>query len=198
MGSVSLNILYVLMMLASGMFFRANWFYALAVYYLLLIIMRIFLIKDTSKKSWERDVLKEFYLYRRCGILMLIMNQALAVIVGYMVKSNHGIVYNKLHLVAMMVYTVSAIIWAGFNVVKYRKFNSPLLSAAKAISLASATVSLLSLETSVVSVMGRTAQQKNLTTATGIIVCSFVLGMAMFMIARANKNIKILKRSQRK
>ena len=124
---------------------------------------------------------------------MLFMNQALVVIVGYMANHNHMIFHSTLHTVALSVYTFSALIWAGFNVLRYRKFNSPLFSAAKAISLVSATVSLLSLETSIASGFESAEDARLLTRITGFLVCTFVLTMAVFMILRANRQIKFLK-----
>lgn len=201
LGSVSLNILYVIMMLSSGIFLKANWFYALATYYLLLIIMRIFLIRDTSKLVPGENRLKEFYRYRFCGILMLIMNQALSVIVTYVVYRNKGFEYSAIHTITMAVYTFAAMIVAIVNVVRYRRFESPLMSAAKAISLASAVVSLLSLETTVVAAFGGNDNpefRRSLTALTGFVICTFVLGMAVYMIVHANKQIKILKKGERK
>lgn len=196
LGTVSLNILYVFMQLASGILYRAAWFYALAVYYALLIIMRVFLLRNTSKTIPGRNKLSEFYRYRFCGFLLLVMTQALALIVFYIVRRNRGYNYHPIHTIAMAAYTFTSLTMAIINVIKYRKFESPLMSAAKAISLASAAVSMLSLETAMLTAFG---EQKNpefrqvMTAITGVAVCAFVMLMAIYMIMRANKQIKQIK-----
>ncbi len=200
LGSVSLNILYALMQLATGVFYREMWFYALAAYYVLLIIMRVFLLRDTTKTVPGRNKLSEFYRYRFCGFLLLIMTQALAVIVFYIVRRNRGFEYHSIHTIAMAAYTFASITMAIVNVVKYRKFESPLMSAAKAISLASATVSMLSLETAMLAAFGEqeNPEFRNIMTAlTGTAVCAFVLGMSVYMIVRANRQIKLIKKRRR-
>ncbi len=200
LGSVSLNILYVLMQLASGIFYREMWFYALAVYYALLIIMRVFLLRDTAKAVPGRNKLREFYRYRFCGFLLLIMTQALAVIVFYIARRNRAFEYHSIHTIAMAAYTFAAMTMAIVNVVKYRKFESPLMSAARAISLASATVSMLSLENAMLAAFGKEKNpefRKIMTVLTGTAVCVFVLGMAVYMIVRANKEIRLLKKGNK-
>ncbi|MBE7024274.1 MAG: hypothetical protein E7412_07410 [Ruminococcaceae bacterium] len=191
LGSVSLNLVYVISLIASGIFFRALWFYALAAYYIFLIIMRVFIFRETAKAIPGKDLLWEFRRYRFCGVLLLFMNIALGVLVFFVVYRNRVLQRSTLHTVVMSSYTVAATIWAVTNTIKYRKYESPLLSAAKAISLASATVSLLSL----VSVFGYGEEGFGRWTAAaiGVAVLLFVLGMAVFMIVRANREIgKIL------
>lgn len=189
LGSVSLNLAYVVSLIASGIFFRALWFYALAAYYILLIIMRVFLIRETAKAMPGKNLLWEFRRYRFCGVLLLFMNIALGVLVFFVVYRNRAVERSVLHTVVMSSYTIAATMWAVSNVVKYRKYESPLLSAAKAISLASATVSLLSL-VSAFAYGGSSYVRQIAGAAVGITVLFFVLGMAVFMIVRANREIR--------
>lgn len=199
LGSVSLNILYSLMQLASGILYRKAWFYALAVYYAMLIIMRIFLIRDTAENTSGKNLLKEFKRYRLCGFLFVVLTLALAVIVLYVVKKNYVFRHRSLHTVALGTYTVLALIFAAVNTVKYRKLNSPVISAAKAVSLASATVSLLSLETALIWSYGgqnNPGFRRVMTAVTGGAVCLFLMGMAVYMIIRANNAIRKIEGGQ--
>ncbi len=196
-GSVSINILYAAMQLISGIYFHELWFYALAAYYILLIVMRLFLLRDTAKVDVPgENRLKEFHRYRFCGIMMLIMNKALAVIVFYVVRQNRGFKYHYIHTIGMAAYTFTAMVVAMINVVRYRKYESPLMSAAKAISLVSAVVSLFTLETAII---GAFAQVRNvsvrqiMTASTGGAVCIFVLSVAVYMIVHSSREIKKLR-----
>ncbi len=196
-GSVTINILYAVMQLISGIYFHELWFYALAAYYILLIVMRLFLLRDTAKVDVPgENRLKEFGRYRFCGILMLMMNQALAVIVFYVVRQNRGFEYHYIHTIGMATYTFTAMVVAMINVVRYRRFESPLMSAAKAISLVSAVVSLFTLETAMISAFGQNDDPSFrliMTASTGGAVCIFVLFVAVYMIFRSSREIKRLR-----
>ena len=56
----------------------------------------------------------------------------------------------------MAMYAFYNIITAVMNVVKYRKYRSPVMSAAKVVSLAATLVSMLSLETAMLTQFGST------------------------------------------
>ena len=88
-----------------------------------------------------------------------------------------------------------SVITAVRNVVKFRKQNSPVLSAAKGINLASALVSMLALETAMLSQFGSEESpvfRRVMNSATGGAVCCVVLGMAVYMMVRATQNLKRL------
>ena len=95
----------------------------------------------------------------------------------------------------MAAYTFTAFTMAIINMVKYRKYHSPILSAVKQISFASALVSMLSLETAMLAAFGDTTDSgfsRIMTASTGACVCSIILIMAICMIAHSTKQIKAL------
>ena len=200
-GSVSLNILYAFMQLVSGVYFKASWFYALAAYYFLLIAIRLFLLRNTSRVSVPgKNLIQEFKRYRFCGVLLLLMNQAFAIIVFFIVRQSHGFEHSYIHTILMAAYTLIAMVVAVVNVVRYRRYESPLMSAAKAISLASAVVSVLSLETAILGTFSHEkdlATRKVVTASTGAVICVFVLLMAVCMIVHASKEIKVLREEEK-
>lgn len=196
-SSVTLNILYALLQLFSGFYFHSIWFYALAGYYALLAIMRFFLLKDARKIVAGKNKFYEFLVYRLCGILLLLMNLTLAVIVFYIVWQNRGFEYHYIHTIAMAAYTFTAMTLAVINVFKYRRYESPLMSAARVISLASALVSILSLETAMLTAFGEAGNdsfRQIMTAITGAAVCLLVLAMAINMIIHSTKEINRLKK----
>jgi predicted Co/Zn/Cd cation transporter (cation efflux family) len=120
------------------------------------------------------------------------MNQALAVIVGYIVHENQGYSYPGLLIYGMALYAFYAMITAVINVVKFRKLDSPVLFAAMIVNLTAAMVSMLSLETAMLSEFGSEDDRLRLwmTGISGGVVCTFVLGMAIYMIVRSTKYLK--------
>ncbi len=145
-----INLVYIVMKLVSGILYRSTWFIALAVYYILLAVMRFLLVRRLN----VQDEASELRRYRLCGVMLLFMNQALAGIVIFMVHQNQGFDYPGLLIYAMAAYAFYAVILAIVNVVKTRRHNSPILSAAKAINLVAAMVSILSLETAMLAQFG--------------------------------------------
>lgn len=101
----------------------------------------------------------------------------------------------------MALYAFYNVITAVRDVVKYRKYKSPVMSAAKAIELAATLVSMLSLETAML-MQFDTGQNSSLfrrtmTAATGGFVCIFILAMAVFMILQATKKLNRLESSSK-
>lgn len=137
----------------------------------------------------------EIHRYRLCGIMLLVMNQALAGIVIFMVHQNRGFDYPGVLIYAMALYAFYSVITAVVNLVKFRKHGSPVMSAAKAINLVAAMVSILSLETAMMAQFGGDdeAFRAVMTGATGGGVCTIVIGMAVFMIWKSTRQIKSLK-----
>lgn len=189
---LAMNLLYVALKLVTGMKYRSVWLIALAVYYLLMAVMRGVLVHYVHHMPVGENIPLEFRRYRVCGYSLLFMNQALAAIVVYIVYRNQGFSYPGLLIYGMAVYAFYCMITAAINVVKFRKLGSPILSAAKAVNLTAAFVSMLSLETAMLSEFGGDdfIFRKYMTGISGGLVCTFVLGMAVYMIVRSTRYLK--------
>ena len=194
-ANVSINIVYAASHLLMGALYQSLWFYALSGYYALLAIMRFYLLEKARKTGLGDHQRQEYCYYRVCGYVLLLMNIALSVIVFYIVWGNKGFSYHYIMTIAMAAYTFTAFTMAIINMVKYRKYHSPILSAVKQISFASALVSMLSLETAMLAAFGDTTESefsRIMTASTGACVCSIILIMAICMIAHSTKQIKAL------
>lgn len=190
---LSINLVYAAIKLGSGIYFQSSWFISLAGYYILLAVMRFFLLRHVNQNTIGQNLVSEYRRYRLCGILLLLMNQALAVIVVFMVRQNRGYDYPGMLIYIMAIYAFYTVTTAIINLVKFRKHGSPVLSAAKVINLTAALVSILSLETAMLTQFGTTdtpAFRKLMTGACGAGVCLIVFGMAVFMIIGSSKQLK--------
>ena len=182
-----INLCYIAVKIFAGIRYRSAWFLALAVYYILLAAMRFVLVRHSGGQA---DLREEYRLYRRCGIILLLMNQALACIVVFMVQKNRGFDYPGYLIYAMAFYSFYAIISAAVSVVKARRHQSPVLSAAKIINLVAAMVSLLSLTTAMLSRFGGDDAPEfkaAMVASVGGGVCTAVIVMAVYMIMRSAK-----------
>ena len=194
-GGLFVNLLYVALNLVSGLRYRSTWFISLAVYYALLSAMRAVLVRYVHRRAVGEDIASELQRYRACGIILLLMNQALVGIIVYMVTQNRGFSYPGLLIYAMAVYAFYITIAAVINVIRYRRRGSPVMSAAKVINLTAALVSMLSLETAMLAQFGADEPQfrRIMLGASGGAVCAIVLTMAVYMIVHSTKRLKALK-----
>ncbi len=189
-----INLIYITIKIFSGIYYHSLWFISIAIYYILLAIMRFLLLHNGKRRSGKNKIITEFRCYKYCGIVLLIMNQALAVIVILMVHQNKGFNYPGILIYAMAMYAFYSVITAVVNIVKFRKHGSPIMSASKAINFVGAIVSILSLETAMLARFGGDDENFRIimTGTTGGGVCTVVILMAIYMIIRATKNLKNL------
>ncbi|MDE6847643.1 MAG: hypothetical protein K2J99_17985 [Lachnospiraceae bacterium] len=189
-----INILYAGIKMFSGILYKSVWFVSLSVYYSLLAVMRASLLHFVRKHgSSGEDKAAGLRRYRLCGIILLFMNQALIGIIVLVVSRNSGFEYPGMLIYAMAAYTFYAMTIAVINVVKFRKYGSPVMSAAKVINLTAALVSMLSLETAMITQFGDDEDilfRQIMTVCTGAGITIIVLGMAVYMIVRSTKQLK--------
>ena len=196
-GSLAWNALYGILQLWLGFYHHTFWFYSLGAYYICLGVMRFFLVRHTRKFAPGEKMQTELVKYRACGIVFLLMNLALALIIFFMVYWNRTFQHHMITAIAMAAYTFTAFTVAIVNVVKYRKYNSPVFSASKAISLAAALVSMLTLESTMLTTFGdgtmTATTRKWMLGATGGAISVLIVAMAIYMIVMGTKKLKELK-----
>ena len=196
-GSLAWNALYGLFQLWLGFYHHTFWFYSLGAYYICLGVMRFFLARHTTRYAPGERMQTELVKYRACGIVFLLMNLALALIIFFMVYWNRTFQHHMITAIAMAAYTFTALTTAIINVIKYRKYNSPVFSASKAISLAAALVSMLTLESTMLTTFGdgtmTAIERKWMLGATGGVVSLLIVATAIYMIAVGTKKLKELK-----
>lgn len=189
-----INLLYAGIKMFSGIFYRSFWFVTLAVYYILLATMRASLLHFVrAHKSAGENRAAELRRYRLCGMILLFMNIALAGMVILVVRANSGFEYPGVLIYVMAMYAFYATITAVRNVVKFRKYGSPVMSAAKVISLTAALVSMLALETAMLTQFGAADDpvfRQIMTASTGAGISIIVLGMAVYMIVWSTRQLK--------
>jgi len=140
---------------------------------------------------------EELVRYRLCGWIFLAMNLTLSLMVFFMVYWNRTFEHHEITTIALAAYTFTAFTVAIINMVKYRKYNSPVYSASKAISLASACVSMLTLEATMLTTFNDGSMniltQKIMLGCTGGVISIFIITMAVYMIVQSNKKLNELK-----
>ena len=193
--SLGLNMLYAVMKLLMGVYFRSVWFVTLGVYYALLTALRFMLLGHVRRNVPGRAMASELKHFRLCGAVLIPMTIALTGVVILVIDRNEGFQYAGYLIYVAAMYAFYKVISAVVNLVKYRRYNSPVMSATKAVSLASALVSVFALETAMLSQFGQERDplfRRIRTPATGAGICAFILSMAAVMIIHATRRLKML------
>ena len=193
-GSFAWNALYGVFQLWLGIYHQTFWFSSLGAYYICLGIMRFFLVRHTTKYAPGERMQTELVKYRACGWVFLVMNLALSLIVFFMVYWNRTFEHHMITAITMAAYTFSAFAVAIVNMVKYKKYNSPVFSASKAISFAAACVSMLTLTSTMLTTFNDGTMdaltRKLMLGGVGLAVSGTVVTLAIYMIVQGTKKLK--------
>lgn len=193
-GSFVWNLAYAAFQLWLGAINGSEWFFALGGYYALLAAMRLYLAAYVRKQEPAANLRAELKRYRVCGAVLLAISLALSVIVFFMVRFDRSFRHGEITTIALAAYTFGSFAMAVVNTVKYRRYNSPVYSASKALSLAAACVSVLTLEAAMLTTFGGeelAPHQRHIMLAlTGAAVSAFVVAMAVYMLIKAARALK--------
>ena len=191
-----INLAYIAMKLISGILYGSVWLIALAIYYIMLALTRVFLVGYGKRYGFGENMAAELRRYRLIGISLLVLNTSLGGMVILVVYQNKGFEYPGLLIYAMAAYAFYSVILAIVNIVKVGRHGSPAASAASAINLVSALVSMLSLTTAMLAEFGGDDDSGFRPLMTGLVgggVCLAVLGIAVFMIIGSTIKLKKMK-----
>lgn len=198
--SLTINVLwngaYAAMQLGLGIYHRSLWYDSLTAYYASLAIMRLYLVRHTRRHDPGENLRQELIRYRGCGWIFLFMNLALSGMMFYMIREERVMHHHEITTIAMAAYTFTTLTVAIVNVVRYRKYKSPAFSASKAISLASACVSMLTLENTMLATFsGDEMLPRSRTLFLGLsggAISIMIIIMAVYMIVQSNKKMKLI------
>lgn len=189
-ASVCFNAAYALFQLGLGLWHHSAFFYAMAGYYVTLGGLRLMLARAVRGRGPEDDLPAQWRRYRLCGVWLLLMTLTLTVFSLYFVYQIRDFRHHEITTIAMAAYTFTALTVAIVGAVRYQRYRSPAYSAAKALSLTSATVSLLTLENALFTAFGQDTSpllRRVMLAATSAAVMLFVIALAIHMIRRATR-----------
>lgn len=190
--SLLINLAYVVMNAVSGIMYQTNWFGIFAVYYGIIAIMRFLLVRYVSRNTIGENHLGELRRARLCAGILLTLNLALSGAVLMMIFFDKGFHYQGVLIYVIALYTFYTVTTAIIDMIKYRKYKSPIMSITKVIKMTSALFSMLFLETAMLSQFGaETAPEvkRILIMATGAGISVAVVAMAVCMIVQTTKEI---------
>ncbi len=197
-ASLGVNLLYVGVNVLSYILYHSMWFVILAVYYGILAIMRFLLVRYTRIQGIGSNRLGELRSNVICSLILLSINFVLSGAVLMILYQDKGFEYHGVLIYVMAAYTFYITTLAIVNLIKYRKYNSPVVTTTKVIALSAALVSMLNLETAMFSQFGQemSAQnQKLMIILTGAGVSIIVVIMSVYMMVKSIKEINSIRRT---
>lgn len=192
-GSISIyqgmtvNFFYVIFRIVAGIRYASVWFISMAVYYLVLGGLRAYLIFSYRR----RDANSEYRCYRRTAWLLFLLNIPMGGMIVLMVRTNSSFFYPGYIIYLSALYTFYTMVTSIINLAKFRKVGSPILSAAKVLNFVAAMMSILGLQTAMISRFSTNgeAYRKLMNTITGGFVYGIVVAIAVYMLLHS-RNIR--------
>lgn len=190
-GSISIyqgmlvNFSYVVFRIVVGIRYASVWFVSMAVYYLVLGGIRLFLIKSRKRC----DNLGEIRCYRLTAWLLFLLNIPMGGMIVLMIAANNGYSYSEYVIYVSAAYTFYTMIMSVINLIRYRRLGSPVLSAAKVLNFVAAMMSVLGLQTAMIAQFSHEAEsfRRLMNSITGAVVWVTVIICAIYMLIRSKK-----------
>lgn len=199
--SLAVNLLYVGVNMLSWFLYRSMWFVVLAVYYMILSVMRFLLVRYVQINALGKNRLGELRRAKLCSSILLLLNFVLTGAVMMILYQNRGFDYHGVLIYVMAAYTFYITTHAIVDLVKYRKYHSPVMTVSKIIALSAALVSMLSLETAMFAQFGGDMAPESkwlMIVLTGAGVSIAVIILSIYMIVRTTQEIRETERNERK
>lgn len=183
---VTANFLYVLFRIAAGIRYVSVWFLSMAVYYLVLGILRAYLVRGFRRPDAEKC-----RCYRRTAWLLFLLNIPMGGVILQMILNNSGFFYPGYIIYLSAIYTFYTMILAVVNLVKFCRLGDPVLSAAKVLNFVSAMMSVLGLQTAMIANFSEHGEtfRKQMNMITGGVVYGAVIGIAVYMLLHSRKYV---------
>ena len=191
--SLCINLLYVGINILFWHFSHSWWFVVLAVYYVIMAVMRFLLVRYVQQKVIGSNILDEWKRSRLCAYILLLINFSLSGAVLMILYQDRGYDYPGMMIYVMALYSFYATTHAVINIVKHRKAGSPILSTANIVSLSAALVSMLNLETAMFAQFGAEMTQENqslMVILTGAGISITIITLSIILIAKSTSNIR--------
>ncbi len=194
--NMAFNIVYALFYFGMGIFYRSVWTGAIAVYYIVLSLIRFGLVsRDRKKQQVEDEHEQRQYELRSChacGCLMFLLNIAVTGMVVQMIWQNKYYDYPGFIIYAQAAYTFYCLTRAIMHMIKYRKMERPILSASKVVSLSCAIMSILALQTAMLTQFGDGDMGfvRLMNLLTGSVVCFMEFAMAVWLVHKTRLELR--------
>ncbi len=196
--SLVINLIYIVVNAVSGVVYQTYWFGIFAVYYGIMAVMRFLLARYARRHQMGENRMEELKSSRFCAYILLTVNLTLSAVILMMIFFDRGFKYQGFLIYVMAMYTFYITATAIMALVKYKKYNSPIMTMNMVIKLAAALFSMLFLETAMFSQFGADTPdrvKRIMIIATGAGISVIVIVLAFYFIIKWTKEIRQIRRT---
>ena len=185
-----INFGYGIFKIASGVILGSAWIGCDGIYNLTQALIQLFQILRRKKAE---TLLQQWKSYRFCGFLILLMHLTLTGIVFQMVNWNRAEDQGPIMVIATAAFAFYKFTGSFWDLARDRKHTRPVDSSVRMLDLAQAIFAMFSLQASMFHTFGTGESWEQLMNLiTGCTVCLLIVSMGIYMIRRANREIKKL------
>lgn len=185
-----INFAYGIFKIISGVVIGSAWVGADGIYNFVQALIQLFQILRRRKPG---DLEKQWKSYRLCGVLILLMHLTLIGIVFQMVNWNRVEESGEIMIIATAAFAFYKFISSFLELARDRKHKHPIDSSVRMLELSQAIFAMFSLQAGLLHTFGTGERwEHRLNLAVGCVVCMLTVGMGIYMIRRAGREIKTL------
>ncbi len=190
-GEQFINFFYGITKTASGILEGSAWLGADGLYNLAQSLVQLYQILRRRKAATAIQQLKS---YRQCGFMMIVVHLSMVGMVYQMTQMGRHEDYPGFQIFATAAFTFYKLINAVVDVAKDRKNKRPVDSAVRLLELSQALYNLFVLQVGLLWMFGGNdpVLEQRMNMLTGGVVCLMVLGMGVYMLWRADRDMKQL------
>lgn len=165
------------------------WHITVCAYHIILSVMR-FSVLLFERKNKKNCIEIEYFIMRFSGVMFLFLLIILIGTVVLAVQNNESTKHHQIVMITIATYAFTKVTFAIINMIKARKIDSPVIKTLRNISFADASVSIFSLQLSMlVSFQGMSQAEISIfNILTGVAVCILVMILGINLIRRKGKN----------
>lgn len=196
-ANIAINVIYGAYHLISGLLYHSVWLLSNGVYYLILCLIRLMLVRYEKKQAALDDQKEKQILGWRgfscCGSLMFLLNIAMSGMVIQMIRDSRGSNYPEMMVYAVALYTFYRLTTAIIRVVRGSTDGNPIYGAARNIDLTAAMMALYALQITMLNVFGDgSGNDIVINSLSGTAVCILAVLGALGMVLHGNRRRKEL------
>ncbi len=174
----------------SGVIYAVSAYTATAAYYLVLSCARFLLLRDAAGGNGSSEYKK----CRFCGWMLAVLTVPIIAIDASAVYGGNALVYPGHLIYAAAAYTFYSMTLAIVNICRNRSVRSPVYSAANALTLTTALVSMFFLQGAMFRAFGDGADwERSMNLIFAVVVIVLVTSMSLYLITDSARKISKLK-----
>ena len=185
-----INFSYGIFKIVTGVSIGSAWIGADGIYNFVQALIQLFQILRRKKPG---SLITQWKSYRFCGVLILLMHLTITGIVFQMVNWHRVEESGEIMIIATAAFAFYKFISSFIDLAKDRKHTRPIDSSVRMLELSQAVFAIFSLQAGLLHTFGTGEGWEHwLNLAVGCAVCLLTVAMGIYMIRRANREIKHL------